>query len=64
MVCEFAKWNLNLRAFHEAIEYGIFGYSNTKRGDSEHAARLRETIEHLQAALDEVEAIEPPRVGR
>jgi len=32
--------------------------------ESENAARLRETIEHLQAALDEVESIEPPRIGR
>jgi len=32
--------------------------------ESENADRLRETIRHLQTALDAVEAIEPPQVGR
>lgn len=31
---------------------------------SDNADRLQETIGHLQAALDAVEAIDPPRVGR
>ena len=32
--------------------------------ESEGAIQLQETIDHLRAALDEVEAIEPPRIGR
>lgn len=32
--------------------------------DSERAEQLQETIDHLTAALDELEAIDPPRVGR
>ena len=32
--------------------------------ESNTAERLRETIDHLQTALDEIEAIDPPRVGR
>ena len=32
--------------------------------ESEKAEQLQDTIAHLQAALDELEAIDPPRVGR
>ena len=32
--------------------------------ESEVATQLQETIDHLRAALAEVEAIEPPRIGR
>ena len=32
--------------------------------ESAGAIQLQETIDHLRAALDELEAIEPPRVGR
>ena len=32
--------------------------------ESERAGQLQETINHLAAALESVEAIDPPRVGR
>lgn len=32
--------------------------------DSQKAGQLQETIEHLTTALDELEAIDPPRIGR
>lgn len=32
--------------------------------DSQNAGRLQETIEHLAVALDELEGIDPPRIGR
>ena len=32
--------------------------------ESEKAGQLQDTIAHRQAALDELEAIDPPRVGR
>ncbi len=32
--------------------------------EGENATRLQETIERLENALDEIEAIDPPRVGR
>ena len=32
--------------------------------ESEKAGQLQDTIAHLEAALDELEAIDPPRVGR